>query len=158
MMLEEVRKLTGRPVIEVQESESGDDSDECHETEPASKRINRRTEATELWKSFEEILEESGSLVDSGPTSVASSVEQYLTEPLIELCRSNCYDWWRNKKARFPQLAKLAQQYLAAPPTSVPSERVFSGASDLFDEKRNRLNLEKAEILLFIKSNFILKV
>ena len=56
MMLEEVRKLTGRPVIEVQESESGDDSDECHEIEPASKRINRRTEATELQKSFEEIL------------------------------------------------------------------------------------------------------
>ena len=151
MMLEEVRKLTGRPVIEVQECESGDDSDECHETEPASKRINRRTEATELWKSFEEILEESGSLVDSGSTSVASSVEQYLTEPLIEFRRSNCYDWWRYK-ARFPQLAKLAQQYLAPPPTSIPSERVFSGASDLYDEKRNHLNPEKAEILLFIKN------
>ena len=37
MMLEEVRKLTERSVIEVQESESEDDSDECHETEPASK-------------------------------------------------------------------------------------------------------------------------
>ena len=84
MMLEEVRKLTGRPVIEVQESESGDDSDECHETEPASKRINRRTEATELWKSFEEILEESGSLVDSGPTSVASSVEQYVFDGALD--------------------------------------------------------------------------
>ena len=47
-----MRKLTGKPVIEVQDSESGDES---HETEPASKRINRRTEATELWKSFEEI-------------------------------------------------------------------------------------------------------
>ena len=47
-----MRKLTGKPVIEVQDSESGD---KIHETEPASKRINRRTEATELWKSFEEI-------------------------------------------------------------------------------------------------------
>ena len=96
--------------------------------------------------------------MDSGPTSVASSVEQYLAEPLIEFHRSNCYDWWRDNKARFPQLAKLAQQYLAAPPTSVPSERVFSGASDLYDEKRNCLNPEKAEILLFIKNNFSLKV
>ena len=155
IMLEEVRKLTGKPVTEVQDSESGDES---HETGPASKCINRRTEATELWESFEEILEESGSLVDSGPTSVASSVEQYLAEPLIEFHRSNCYDWWRDNKVRFPQLAKLAQQYLATPPTSVPSERVFSGASDLYDEKRNCLNPEKAEILLFIKNNFSFKV
>ena len=44
---------------------------------------NRRIEAAELWKSFEEILKESGSLVDSGPTSVASLVEQYLAGPLI---------------------------------------------------------------------------
>ena len=113
---------------------------------------------TELWKSFEEILQESGSLVDSGPTSVASLVEQYLSEPLIEFHRSNCYDWLRDNKARFPQLARLAQQYLATPPTSVPSEREFFGASDLSDEKRNHLNPEKAEVLLFIKNNFNLKV
>ena len=54
-MLEEVRKLTGKPVIEVQDSESGHKS---HKTEPASKRINRRTKATKLWKGFEEVLEQ----------------------------------------------------------------------------------------------------
>ena len=128
MLLEEVRKLL---VFEVQNFECGDES---HETEPASKLINRRTAPTELLKSFEEILVESGSLVDSGPTNVASSVEQYLSKPLIEFHRSNCYDWWRDNKARFPQLARLAQQCLAAPPTSIPSERVFSGASDRYDE------------------------
>ena len=97
-------------------------------------------------------------MVDSGPTSVASLVEQYLAEPLIEFHRSNCYDCWRDNKARFQQLAKLAQHYLAASPTSVPSERLFSGANDLYDEKRNGLNPEKAEILLFVKNHFSLKV
>ena len=92
MVLEELRKLTGKPVIEVQDSESWDES---HETEPVSKHINRRTETTELWISFEEILEKSGSLVDSGPTSVVSLVEQYLAEPWIEFHRNklNCYGW-----------------------------------------------------------------
>ena len=79
-------------------------------------------------------------MVDSEPTSVASLVEQYLAEPLIEFHRSNCYDWWRDNKARFPQLAKLAQQYLAALPTAISLEKVFSGASDLHDEKQNQKN------------------
>lgn len=55
---------------------------------------------------------------------------------------------------RFPGIAKLAQQYLGAPPTSVPPERLFSGASDIYDEKRTRLLPEKAETLLFIKNNY----
>ena len=92
----------------------------------------------------DEVMSRVKSEIEGVTTSVASSVEQYLTEPLIEFHRSNYYDWWRDNKARFPQLAKLAQQYLAAPPTSVPSERVFSGASNLYDEKRNHLNPEKA--------------
>ena len=55
---------------------------------------------------------------------------------------------------RFPVLAKLAQLYLSAPQTSVPSERFFSTAGDIFDEKHNRLLPEKAETLLFINIIF----
>ena len=36
------------------------------------------------------------------------------------------------------------------------SERLFSGAGDVYDDKRNRLAPEKAEMLLFIKNNFSL--
>ena len=87
-------------------------------------------------------------------TVLCSVIEQYFSEPVLEFHRSNCFTWWNDNKNRFPLLAKLAQRYLAAPPTSVPSERVFSGASDIYDEKRNRLSPEKAETLLFIKNNF----
>ena len=55
---------------------------------------------------------------------------------------------------RFPYLAKIVLKYLSAPPTSVPPERLFSGAGNIYDEKRNRLAPEKAEMLLFIKNNF----
>ena len=41
----------------------------------------------------------------------------------------------------------------SAPPTSVSSERLFSGAGKIYDLKRNRLAPERAEILLFIKNN-----
>ncbi|KAJ4922865.1 hypothetical protein JOQ06_021327 [Pogonophryne albipinna] len=49
--------------------------------------------------------------------------------------------------------AKVARKYLSAPCTSTDSERLFSAASHVLDEKRNRLMADKAEKLLFIKNN-----
>ena len=37
-------------------------------------------------------------------------------------------DWWKNHEYRFPKLAKMAKQYLAAPASTAGVERVFSAA------------------------------
>ncbi|GAA6110931.1 zinc finger BED domain-containing protein 4-like [Tachysurus ichikawai] len=61
--------------------------------------------------------------------------------------------YWKNNHGHFPDLAKLARKYLSAPCTSTDSERLFSAAAHVLDEKRNRLDCDKAEKLLFIKKN-----
>ena len=104
---------------------------------------------TNLLKCFADILEEAGVEVDTGN----AVVDKYLAEPLIPFHRGNSLSWWAENKIRFPALAKLSQRYLSAPPTSVPSERLFSGAGEIYDPKRNRLAPEIAEMLLFIKNN-----
>ena len=48
----------------------------------------------------------------------------------------------------------MAQRYLSATATSVPSERLFSSAGSIYSDHRNRISAEQAENLLFIKSNF----
>ena len=114
--------------------------------EPVSKRHK-----TGLLQCLSEILEEAGASVDD----CGNEVELYLSEPLIEFHGGHhVLTWWSTNKVRFPHLAVLAQRYLSAPPTSVPSERLFSIAGDVYDEKRSRLSTDHAEALLFIKSNF----
>ncbi|XP_039591329.1 zinc finger BED domain-containing protein 4-like isoform X2 [Polypterus senegalus] len=62
-------------------------------------------------------------------------------------------EYWNSNKYRFPHLAELARKYLSAPCTSIDSERLFSAAANVLDEKRNRLSCDKAEMLLFVKKN-----
>ena len=42
--------------------------------------------------------------------------------------------WWTINSNRFSRLCKFVRKYLCAPPSSVPSERLFSEAGDLYDE------------------------
>ena len=55
--------------------------------------------------------------------------------------------------ARFPTLCHTAKRYLSAPPTSVPSERLFSTPGDTFSETRSCLNADDMERLVFLKAN-----
>ena len=49
--------------------------------------------------------------------------------------------------------ACVVKRDLSAPPTSVASERLYSSASHVFTDRRNRLGPKKADMLLFIKHN-----
>ena len=104
---------------------------------------------------FSEILQDSGATTDADG-GVEAMVDKYFAEPLIEYTSGNPYKWWNDNKPRYPLLASMAKRYFSAPPTSVPSERLFSGAGNLYDEHRNKLTAEHAEMLLCIKYNISL--
>ena len=63
---------------------------------------------------------------------------------------------WANHKLWYPTIAQVAKRYLSATATSVPSERLFSTAGTICDDRRSRITAEHAESLLFIKSNYSL--
>ena len=137
-------RVAARQLLEKKKEESG-------EIRAAQEPFPKQPR-TDLWESFSEILEEAGaSPID---TDSEVDIDKYLCEPLLKFHRGNCYTWWVENKERFPVLAKLAQRYLSAPPTSVPSERLFSGAGEIYYDRRNRLAPERAETLLFIKNNW----
>ena len=98
-------------------------------------------------------------IADSSGQDIASSaseLDKYLNDPLIDYKTGDPYNWRGQHHKEFPTLAILARRFLSAPATSVPSERLFSAAGDLYDEKRNRLLPHLSEELLFIQNNFCL--
>ena len=61
--------------------------------------------------------------------------------------------YWVTRQQVYPSLFKLARVILSCPATSVPSERLFSNASDQLWAKRNRLSVESFEKLMLIYSS-----
>ena len=83
--------------------------------------------------------------------SPMTEVEQYLLiAPTAEA--KDIAVFWKRKKDLFPRLYKLARSILAVPATSASSEREFSAAGFLLNEKRSRLKSETVESLLLIRS------
>ena len=129
--------------------------EDCQIEEPASKRSatdSRPIARGSVWGCLNEILMDD-TLNDDTNVSSESEVEQYLAVPIINFKR-NPFEWWEINQKQYPVLAKLGKKYLSAPPTSVNSERVFSGAGLLYTDHRCRLQPELAEKLLLIKYNY----
>ena len=74
----------------------------------------------------------------------------YVAEPTIDRI-SDPLKWWAENGVK--KFAPVARQFLCPPPTSVPSERLFSGAGLIYSDYRSRLAPEKAEQLMFIRTN-----
>ena len=76
--------------------------------------------------------------------------------PIIRLSGripSNSLLWWKENALSYPNLVKVAIKYLGTPPSSVYSERLFSSAGIVFEERHNKLLPEKGEHLLFTQKN-----
>ncbi len=123
-------------------------SEECTEA-PARKMPCR---ASSLLAMHNEILEENSEVIKDTGSHTALEIQRYLSEAQIPRSEQPLV-YWRTNKSHFPALAEVAQAYLSAACTNVYSERLFSSASHVLDEKRNRLTCDKAEMLLFVKKN-----
>ncbi|XP_073726190.1 zinc finger BED domain-containing protein 4-like [Misgurnus anguillicaudatus] len=83
----------------------------------------------------------------------SQQLDQYLREPLIDRQTGQPLAWWKQNSSRLHLLEPLARKFLCPPPSSVPSERVFSEVSQIYEKKRNRLTGENAECLCFLHYN-----
>ena len=105
------------------------ENEPCYSTaEPLSKRPTNDGATSKLWGCLSEILSESTAVSSEDQEMNGNKVERYLVEPLLDFKVGNPFKWWAVNLKSYPLSSTLARKYLSAPPTSVASERVFSGA------------------------------
>ena len=112
----------------------------------SSRRQRNLAWRLQVWSFWDEIVQESQSTVSSLAAETELSLN--LTEPCTPRS-ADPVEWWKHNAIRPPNLAAIAMSFLGAPPSSVPSERLFSSAEDLHGDHRCRLLPENAERLVF---------
>ena len=68
--------------------------------------------------------------------------------------KDDIFDWWFKRKLAYPRLYSLAIKYLIIPATSAQSEKIFSTAGLILDDRRSRLTDEHLNMLIFLSRNF----
>ena len=118
--------------------------------EPDAKR--RCISDNSPWASLDDVLCTTVPDNELSTSPVETELATYLSESLLPR-QEDPFLWWKSNRHRFPIMASVARIYLASPPTSVPSERVFSTAGDIVSDHRSRLLPENAERLILLKFN-----
>ena len=120
------------------------------ETESA---VSRKAHDT-FWDCFEEVANENNTdqVQREERNAITCELDFYLKSVRIDRNRDP-YSWWAANAKQYPNLSKFSKIYLSAPCSSVYSERLFSEAGLIYEEKRNRLLPLNAEKLVFIHHN-----
>ena len=81
---------------------------------------------------------------------------RYHSEPPAVLNYKNAstlLNWWKQNCSRYPFLVKLVHKYLSVPAISVPSERAFSRAGHIVNDRRACLLPQNVNMLVFLAEN-----
>jgi hypothetical protein len=121
---------------------------------PAAKQPRRLEKSSRLWDCMDEIVQSTSTTSEQEEPAkgIDNEMTQYLCEPVIHHMVDPLL-WWRQNVERFPNLATVTRAYLGAPPTSVPSERLFSLAGEVLSDHRSSLRPDNAARLIFLKYN-----
>ncbi|PAA79363.1 hypothetical protein BOX15_Mlig002362g2 [Macrostomum lignano] len=115
-----------------------------------------KTKRLSFLEEFHGIVQSSQAQGPMPAGKAAKVLHDYFANPELLPMSSDPLDHWRNKlrSDNLPSdLKSLIRRYLGAPPTSVPSERLFSKAGRIYEPRRRSLKGENIERLLFLASN-----
>ena len=120
--------------------------------EKQKKRRNQRAKRDDI--SVDDVLRE----FVSNENSSTDDDEPY--DEVIEYMRrkvnfqkgEDVLSWWRKHACIYPQLSRLAPALLSIPASSAASERIFSETGRILEARRQLLNPESLDSLVFLRN------
>ncbi|XP_041735582.1 zinc finger BED domain-containing protein 4-like [Coregonus clupeaformis] len=106
-----------------------------------------------LWEMFDSKVGETQS-VQSSTADAAVEVQHYLSDPYLNRVENPMHYWEKHSKV-YPHLFQLARKYLSVPASSVPCERIFTKAGDVFNKKRSCLSMKAAEQIMLLNKGLV---
>lgn len=132
-------------------SEAGSISTEEPQEEPLSSAPGTSKPTKGLWSYYKDYFTK-GEQVSGVSSSCDSELNQYLGEKNLDpKDGEKVSHYWTNSV--YPTLKRAALKYLCVPPCTVFSERLFSTAGNICDQKRNRLDPERIKMIVFLNKN-----
>jgi len=134
------------------------------EIEDGEQRTNSATE-TNMNSLSQEIVSKEATMFSEWEDSILEERPQqpiYKYKKELQSYREDTYDitddqilgFWSKQTLRFPYLSKLARQVLAIPASSASSERSFSVAGRVIEERRSCLEGSTVDAILFLNNHF----
>ena len=125
---------------------------------PTKKAKTDEQEKKGLMSLLEDVIKspsDSNTLPSSNSAGTMVEIKKEMNNHLcLELqCSEDPLQWWNYHNRHFPHLSIMAKKYLSIPATSVPSERAFSVAGYIVNEKRSCLLPENVSTLVFLAAN-----
>lgn len=148
-------------LMEVLKSQGEDSSSDSDASPSPSKKMKTVVDDSfsdvhnVFWDCFNQVADENSNTNErasaSDKSDAAKELDYFLKTARLDRT-SRTSRWFHNSK-HYPILAKFDKIYLSAPSSSVYSERLFSEAGNVYEDKRNRLLPVNAEKLTFIHHN-----
>jgi hypothetical protein len=88
----------------------------------------------------------------SGEEDDCDEVDRYAKAKLSISKEESVLEWWDKWSLIYPQLSQLAKWLLGVPASSATSERIFSASGRVLEERRQSLNGDVVNDILFLRN------
>ena len=79
-------------------------------------------------------------------------IDRYVKAKLVFKSDESVLSWWKKWSINYPKLSVLAIFLFGVPASSCSSERIFSATGRILEERRQNLNDETVDDILFIRN------
>lgn len=111
-------------------------------------RLNTAS-VSDFWSLHTDLVEETSQVPSH---NIDSEIKSFLSSPLLSRSTDPLHFWQSGQGLQYPNLKRIALKCMSGIATSVSSERLFSKAGHIINEKRNRLGGPMLNKLLFLQT------